>query len=198
MGFWAMLAPTLISGAASVLGGLTSKKPKTDPAVTARMNLENSILRTKQGFLNQLDQYLGRGTLLDSEGKPLTLRLGEGWPKSLNEFMQAADFGSKRDLDNLIQFIQLANPGSNTSGAVQQGAMASAMGAERNASALGKMFDTIGQAAWDKYGVGGTDGVAKELTKIVSREALDEMIPGNGAIGLDTLDLITKVKGEKD
>lgn len=194
MGFWAAAAPALISVAGSVIGGLMSKKPKTDPAVTARMNLENALLRKKQGYLNQLDQYLGRGTLLGSDGKPLTLHLGKGWPKSLGEFMQAADFGGKRDLDNLMKFIELANPGGNTSGAVQSGAAAAATAAERNATSIGSALNKFGQGLWDQYGVGGKDGVAKDLAKIVSKEEFDTMPITGGNLLLD----LTKKAGESD
>ena len=192
MAFWAAAAPGLISAGASLLSGLMSKKPKTDPAVKARMNLENALLRKKQGYLNQLDQYLGRGTLMGSDGKPLTLRLGEGWPKSLGEFMQAADFGGKRDLDNLMKFIELANPGSNTSGAVQSGAAASANAAERNASSIASALNKFGQAAWDEYGVGGKDGVAKDLAQIVSKAEFDTMPIDGGNL---LLDLTKKASG---
>ena len=165
MGFWAAAAPALISAGASILGGLMSKKPKQDPRVSQRLDLENALLRSKQGYLNQLDQYLGRGTLLGSDGKPLTMHLGKDWPKSLAEFMQAADFGAKRDQGLLESLIQMSTPGGNTAGPVQSGQLAASQASERTATALSKMLSDVGQQAWQEYGVGSKD-LAKKLDKI--------------------------------
>lgn len=158
MGFWMAAAPALISAGSSILGGLMNKnKNAVPPEVLKKLGLEADILGMKKGYLDQLDNGLGRGALLDpATGKVLRMRLPgvggdqKGFDSSMDAFLNNADFSLARDQDLLKALISLSTTGDSGSSATAGQAQEYAAG-QKAAGSTAKLIDELGNAAFDSW-----------------------------------------------
>lgn len=180
-GPFAVAAPYIAAAAAPIVskifgsifggGGNDNAIP---PGLAERYGLENDALKDIARYRSMLEQGLGRGQFMvdidpnDPDAGQKVLRMflpGIGgnqkkFDQSMDQFLQGADFGLRRDQDLLTKLMQLSQPG-NSSSAVAAGQAQNFQANQKATGAIASgLSDVIGGLVAKKSGSSGGENSA--------------------------------------